>query len=90
VHGSHRARPLADRGHDPLQRAAANIADREHPDVTWSPRKVSRRPAKGVRARCLVRGDCLAWALEQPATLASIWAGTSNRDRRMPRPAPAA
>ena len=29
--GAHRARPLADRGRDPFDRTAANVADREHP-----------------------------------------------------------
>lgn len=40
--------------------------------------------AKAVCARCVVRGDCLAYALERPV-LVGVWGGTTARERRRMR-----
>jgi WhiB family redox-sensing transcriptional regulator len=64
----------------------ADAACRETPGVNFFPDKgAAGEPAKAVCGRCLVRADCLAWALEQLDLLAGIWAGTSGRDRRLLR-----
>jgi WhiB family redox-sensing transcriptional regulator len=64
----------------------ADAACRETPGVDFFPEKgEDNEPAKAVCVRCLVHADCLAWALEQPPTLAGIWAGTSGRERMMRR-----
>jgi WhiB family redox-sensing transcriptional regulator len=38
--------------------------------------------ARAVCAACPVQSDCRAYALSQPDTLAGIWAGTSQRQRK--------
>lgn len=53
----------------------------EHPDVTWFPgRGQSTAPAKAICGRCLVRSECLAYALEHD--LQGVWGGTSDAERR--------
>ena len=52
VHRAHRARPLADRGGHPLQRAVAHVADREHPGHRRLERqRVARRERRPVGDR---------------------------------------
>jgi WhiB family redox-sensing transcriptional regulator len=41
----------------------------------------SAGPAKAVCARCPVRTECLAFALEHPQ-LQGVWGGTSDAERR--------
>lgn len=69
----------------------ADALCREHPEVSWF---VSRgedvRPAKAICSRCLVRDECLAYALEQGVYCNGFWGGTSERERRrLRRPAAA-
>lgn len=60
----------------------------EYPEVNFFPeRGEPSAPAKAVCERCLVRPECLAWALEhgQGPGLGGghgVWAGTSARQRR--------
>lgn len=57
----------------------------EHPELTWFPeRGQPTGPAKAVCRSCLVRDDCLAFALEHPLTI-GVWGGTSERERRKMR-----
>lgn len=59
----------------------ADAACREHPDVNFHPeRNEDVRPAKAVCADCLVRVECLDFALEHAAT--GIWGGTSEKQRK--------
>lgn len=39
------------------------------------------KPAKAICARCLVRAECLEFALEDPY-LMGVWGGKSARERR--------
>ena len=53
----------------------------EHPETEWFPSK--GRPggqAKAVCRRCLVRCECLAFALDEQID-AGIWGGSSARER---------
>lgn len=55
----------------------------EHPELTWFPDKgetAVTREAVAVCGRCLVRAECLQFALEVP-DMAGIWGGTSARQR---------
>ncbi len=64
-----------------------DAACREHPDVTWFPaRGESSEPARRVCARCLVRAECVEYALTHVDTR-GVWAGTSTRTRRLARKA---
>lgn len=55
---------------------------REHPDVNFFiDRGEDSRPAKAVCAGCLVRGECLDFALSGPERF-GVWGGTSERERR--------
>lgn len=49
--------------------------------------EAGEREAKRVCARCEVRPDCLAYALNthRDATDAGIWGGTTDRERRQMR-----
>ena len=61
------------------QRDAACL---EHPEVEFFPdRGVSTAAAKAVCAGCLVREDCLAYALDN-GIKHGIFGGTSERERR--------
>jgi WhiB family redox-sensing transcriptional regulator len=61
------------------QRDAACIG---HPEVSFFPeRGVSTRPARAVCARCLVRDDCLGYAMAH-GIKHGIWGGLSERERR--------
>ena len=62
----------------------ADAACREpHPGVTFFPGPgQSWEQARRICDRCLVRTECLVWALEQGPTLVGVWGGTSERKRR--------
>jgi WhiB family redox-sensing transcriptional regulator len=53
----------------------------EHPEVEFFPeRGQSVEPAKALCRRCLVRVECLAYAVDDP-DIVGIWGGTSQRER---------
>jgi WhiB family redox-sensing transcriptional regulator len=57
-------------------------ACREHPDVNFFPTRGERiDPARAVCSTCLVRDECLAFALAD-ATIVGVWGGTSEKQRR--------
>lgn len=59
-----------------------DAACREHPEtVFFIDRGGDTRPAKAVCAGCLVRAECLAYALEEHIAF-GIWGGMSERERR--------
>jgi WhiB family transcriptional regulator, redox-sensing transcriptional regulator len=66
----------------------ADAACRKHPDINWFPIRGGRYPrldtaaAKRVCASCLVRPDCLEWALSFGPDLEGVWGGLSQTDRR--------
>lgn len=51
------------------------------PDLFFPERGVSTREAKEVCRRCVVRDDCLSYALDMNETF-GIWGGMSERERR--------
>jgi len=51
------------------------------PALFFPERGDSTEPAKAVCARCLVRAECLAYALAEHIQH-GIWGGTSERERR--------
>jgi len=55
---------------------------REHPEITSFP-LLDQSPvtAMAVCGRCLVAGECRAWALAQPVDPAGVWGGTTEEDR---------
>lgn len=54
--------------------------------LPWFPEKgQSTRPAKAVCADCIVRDECLDYALTL-SPIPGIWGGTSDRERRALRP----
>jgi WhiB family redox-sensing transcriptional regulator len=64
---------------EPWQRDAAC---RENPDADFFPeRGASTAEARAVCARCLVRHECLEYAL-RIGTKHGIWGGLSERERR--------
>lgn len=64
----------------------ADGACHEHPDVTWFPaRGESTEPAKAVCRDCLVRSECLIFAIDHDEQ--GIWGGTSAQERRVIREA---
>ena len=59
----------------------------EYPDVEFFPdRGQSSAPAKAVCARCSVRTECLAFALDLDIR-DGVWGGTSPKERRPVRSA---
>lgn len=55
----------------------------EHPELTWFPDRhetAVMRLAIAVCRRCLVRAECLAFALEVP-DMAGVWGGTTALQR---------
>lgn len=56
---------------------------REYPELSWFPgRGEPTGPLTAVCARCLVRDECLAQALDAGDRVQGIWGGTSERGRR--------
>jgi len=54
----------------------------EHPTVNFHPgRGESTAPARAVCATCLVRPECLTYALEEGMD-DGVWGGTTGKDRR--------
>ncbi|MBX7159305.1 MAG: WhiB family transcriptional regulator [Acidimicrobiia bacterium] len=51
------------------------------PDIFFPERGASTKEAKSICAACLVRADCLEYALENSEKF-GIWGGTSERERR--------
>lgn len=65
---------------------AADAACREHPELDWFPQRgTTLGPQKAVCATCLVRAECLAYALAQGHSVPGVWGGTSDRERRVMR-----
>jgi WhiB family redox-sensing transcriptional regulator len=63
----------------------ADAACREHPEVNFFPgRGRAAESAKAVCRACLVREECLAYALEHH--LVGVWGGTTERERRSRTP----
>ena len=52
-----------------------------HPDLFFPERGASTREAKEVCRSCVVRGDCLEFALRNGEKF-GIWGGMSERERR--------
>lgn len=67
----------------------ADGACREHPDLEFVPRSRPVDRLAVVCAGCLVRQECLDYALERPE-LVGWWGGTTERQRREVRQRPAA
>lgn len=64
----------------------ADAACREHPEVSWFPRRGEQLDAvRAICSDCLVQAECQSYALEQGSWLAGVWGGTSERQRRMLR-----
>lgn len=56
-----------------------------YPEPSWFPelgQALQAEGAKAMCARCLVRPECLAWAMTQDADLAGIWGGTTINERK--------
>lgn len=51
------------------------------PDVFFPDRGESLEPAKSICAECIVRDECLEYALENRERF-GVWGGTSERERR--------
>lgn len=51
------------------------------PDVFFPDRGESLEPAKAICAECIVRDECLEYALDNRERF-GIWGGTSERERR--------
>ncbi len=59
----------------------------EHPELTWFPgRGEDSEPAKVVCRGCLVRAECLAYALAD-RDLLGVWGATSDAQRKAMRKA---
>lgn len=54
----------------------------EHGDWWFPERGASTDAARAICQRCLVQSECLGFALDEPLTLAGIWGGTSERERK--------
>jgi WhiB family redox-sensing transcriptional regulator len=64
---------------------AADAACREHPELDWFPsRGEAHTSQKAVCSGCLVRDECLAYAMATGVTC-GVWGGTSERERRQLR-----
>ncbi|MPY92521.1 MAG: WhiB family transcriptional regulator [Acidimicrobiia bacterium] len=63
----------------------ADAACRGHGIDAWFPVPANARnevaAARAVCSTCPVQRACLRWALAQPATLAGVWAGTTQGER---------
>ena len=59
--------------------AACRGAD---PELFFPQRGEPPKPAKKICASCLVRSDCLAYAMTEPFERFGIWGGMSERERR--------
>lgn len=55
-----------------------------NPDLFYPERGAVPHQARAICDRCVVRDDCLEWALERPETL-GVWGGKSDRQRRQIR-----
>jgi hypothetical protein len=53
----------------------------EHPRRTWFDGRYTAS-AKLICAGCLVRAECLDWALSQPENPIGTWGGTTEAERR--------
>ena len=65
-----------------------DAACKEHPELDWFPEAESvrdARRAKTVCRRCLVRTECLAYAMSLGGLCRGIWGATSERERRRRR-----
>jgi len=51
------------------------------PEIFFAPRARAERRAKTICAKCPVKMDCLAYALQSHIEF-GIWGGTSGKDRR--------
>ena len=59
----------------------ADALCREYPKLPWFAKSDrSAKAAKAVCGRCLVRNECLAYALADP-NLDGIWGGLTRRER---------
>ncbi len=66
----------------------ADALCREYPDVDYFPSPGrSSAAAKKICARCLVRAECLSYALELGPEVHGIFGGTTARERARMRPA---
>ena len=60
----------------------ADALCREYPKLSWFAQSdKSSAAAKAVCTRCLVRSECLAYALADP-TLDGVWGGLTRQERR--------
>jgi WhiB family redox-sensing transcriptional regulator len=68
----------------------ADAACREHPDAPYFPNR-GQAPTRAVAvcSTCLVRAECLAYALADP-DLSGVWGGTTEGARRALRRSQAA
>jgi WhiB family redox-sensing transcriptional regulator len=57
----------------------------EDPDLMYGDGWVAEQAAKAVCSRCLVRADCLRWALERHER-AGVWGGLTYAERKQLRP----
>jgi WhiB family transcriptional regulator, redox-sensing transcriptional regulator len=61
-----------------------DAACKEHPELNWFPEAenvIDARRAKSVCRRCLVRTECLAYAMSLGGLCRGIWGATSERER---------
>lgn len=60
----------------------ADGACQERPDLNWQPAPKSRAAEqKAVCARCLVRTECLTYALDH-GVVEGVWGGATENERR--------
>ena len=65
-----------------------DAACRGRPDLDWFPgSRVDVSDQRAVCRSCLVRDECLAWALDQSDVLDGVWSGTTKGQRRAMRKA---
>lgn len=63
-----------------------DAACREHPEINWFPgRGESLNEAREVCRACLVRDECLDYALTLDDSPGGMWGATSERERRSMR-----
>jgi WhiB family transcriptional regulator, redox-sensing transcriptional regulator len=81
--------PVGDRPMDWLDHAACRGSDPElfFPASDMSAGRAQVRAAKRVCHRCLVKGICLSWALDNRPEV-GIWGGTTEQERRRLRRRP--